>query len=309
MVLPEVGARRLLVICGPTGVGKTAAAIALAQRLGAEIVAADSRTVYRHMDIGTAKPTRQQRGLVPHHLIDVADPDEVFTLATYRRLALAAVDEIFARGTTPILVGGTGLYIRAVVDGLILPPVPPDWELRQRLEDAERRAPGTLHGRLATIDPVATTRIHPRNVRRLIRALEVYEQTGRPITSSQQHASPAFKTTQIGLTMDRAELYERIEQRVDEQLAQGLLEEVKGLLNQGYDRSLSALQGVGYKEMIEYVDGVATLEEATRQLKRNTRRLAKRQYTWFRQDPRIRWVDVAANSSDAVVEILLAMVE
>ncbi len=309
MVLPEVSARRLVVLCGPTGVGKTAVAVELARRIGAEVVAADSRTVYRGMDIGTAKPSQQQQRLVPHHLIDVADPDEVFTLATYRRLAATAIEQIFARGAVPLLVGGTGLYIRAIVDGLVIPSVPPDWEFRQRLEDEERQSSGTLYQRLSVVDPLATTRIHPHNIRRLIRALEVYERTGQPITAAQRRTRPAFGTTQIGLTMGREELYQRIDGRVNEQLAAGLLDEVRGLLARGYARTLPAMQGLGYKEMIEHLDREVTLEEATRRLKRNTRHLAKRQYTWFRKDPRIRWVDVATRVPEAVVETLLPMVE
>lgn len=309
MVLPNVRERCLLVICGPTAVGKTVAAIALAQRIGAEIVAADSRTIYRYMDIGTAKPTAEQRALVPHHLIDVADPGEIFTLATYRQLALAAIEQIFSNGRIPLLVGGTGLYIRAVADGLVLPPVPPDWALRNRLEGDERRTPGVLYHRLAVVDPIAATRIHPRNVRRLIRALEVYERMGHPITEMQRQAPPPFVTKRFGLRMERVALYRRIERRVDEQLAGGLVDEVGGLLRRGYARPLPAMHGLGYKELIEYLDGAVTLEEAVRRLKRDTRQLAKRQWTWFRQDPRIRWLDVTARSVGAVVDELAAMIE
>ncbi len=309
MVLQKIGEPRLLIICGPTGVGKTEAAVGLAERIGAEIVAADSRTIYRQMDIGTAKPTPRQRGRIPHHLIDVADPDEIFTLADYRRLALAATEEIFARGKVPLMVGGTGLYIRWATDGLVIPEVPPDWEFRQQLEGVEWHTPGTLYKRLAEIDPLAATRIHPHNIRRLIRALEVYEHTGQPITRVQQRTGPAFATLQIGLTMDRTELYRRIDARVDEQLAAGLIDEVKRLLARGYARSLPAMQGLGYKEMIEYLDGLMTLAEASRRLKRNTRRFAKHQYTWFRRDPRLAWLDVTRRPLDAVVDAMLAVIE
>jgi len=309
MVSQDVDARRLVVICGPTGVGKTAIAIELAQATGGEIVAADSRTVYRHMDIGTAKPTPEQRSLIPHHLIDVADPDEVFTVARYRQHAITAIEQIFARAAVPLLVGGTGLYIRAVVDGLVIPPVAPDWALRQRLEDEERHSPGSLYRRLSGIDPIASTRIHPHNIRRLIRALEVHERTGQPITTAQRRIRPTFRTMQIGLTMERTELYDRIERRVDEQIASGLLDEVKELLARGYDRSLPSMQGLGYKEMIEHLDGGVSLAEAIRRLKRNTRRFAKRQYSWFRKDPRIQWVDIGSAVLEPVVETLLPMVE
>lgn len=208
-----------------------------------------------------------------------------------------------------MLVGGTGLYIRAVVDGLMIPAVSPDWELRRELEEIERESPGTLHRRLEAVDHAAATRIHPRNVRRLIRALEVYERTGQPITAAQQRTNPPFDVIQIGLTMDRSALYAQIDQRVDDQLDAGLVDEVKGLLAHGYDRVLPSLQGLGYKELIQYIDGKITLEEARRRLKQNTRRFAKRQFTWFRKDPRIRWVDVGVQSPGSVVEMLLPMVE
>jgi len=261
------------------------------------------------MDIGTAKPTLAQQALVPHHLLDVADPDTVFTLADYRQLAMAAIDQIFAREAIPMLVGGTGLYIRAVVDGLLIPAVSPNWELRRKLEKIERESPGTLCYRLEAVDPLAATRIHPRNVRRLIRALEVFERTGQPITTAQRRATPPFDVIQIGLTMDRDALYKQIDQRVDEQLDAGLVDEVKGLLAQGYDRLVPALQGLGYKELIDYVDGKVTLEDTRRRLKQNTRRFAKRQLTWFRKDPRIRWVDVGRRSPGSVAAILQPMVE
>lgn len=309
MVLSPVASRRLVVICGPTGVGKTGVSLELARRIGAEIVAADSRTVYRRMDIGTAKPTADQQASVPHHLLDVAEPDEIFTLADYRKLAMAAIGQIFARKAIPLLVGGTGLYVRAIVDGLTIPSVAPNWELRTELESIERRAPGSLHARLAHVDPVAATRIHPRNVRRTIRALEVYEQTGHSITVAQARSAPPFDVLQIGLTMDRDALYAQIERRVDEQLAAGLVDEVKALLLQGYDRALPSLQGLGYKEIIEYLDGNEALEEASRRLKQHTRQFAKRQYTWFRKDVRIQWVDVGTRLPTSVAEMLLPMVE
>lgn len=308
MVPPEIE-EPLVVICGPTAVGKTAAAVALASALGAEIVAADSRTIYRGMDIGTAKPSPAQRAQVPHHLLDAARPDEVVTVAAYRRLALSAIAQIRERRKTPLLVGGTGLYLRAITDGLTIPEVPPDWPLRQRLEDAEREDSGALHRRLDEIDPAAAARIHPRNVRRLIRALEVYERTGRPISTLQRRGEQVHPAVIVGLTMDRPALYRGIDTRVDAQLRAGLVDEVRGLLQAGYDRSLPALQGLGYKEIIAYLDGGVTLDEATRQLKRNTRRYAKRQYTWFRRDERIRWLDVTGRSPEQVADLIGAMIQ
>ncbi|MDQ7843603.1 MAG: tRNA (adenosine(37)-N6)-dimethylallyltransferase MiaA [Armatimonadota bacterium] len=299
----------LVVICGPTAVGKTAAAVALAARLGAEIVAADSRTVYRYMDIGTAKPSVEQRRAVPHHLLDIADPDEVVTLARYRDLALEAIRQIRGRGRVPLLVGGTGLYIRAVVNGFAIPAVAPDWELRRRLEALEASAPGTLYTRLCRVDPAAAARIHPRNLRRVIRALEVYERTGAPISQLQRRGDPVGRVVQVGLTMDRAALYRRIDERADSQIAAGLVDEVRDLLRRGYAPTLPAMSGVGYKEIVAHLTGQVSLEEAVRRLKRNTRRLAKRQYTWFRADPRIRWIDVDQWSADEVARRIAAVLE
>jgi len=297
----------LVVICGPTATGKTTAAVELAERISGEIIAADSRTIYKEMDIGTAKPTPALQARVRHHLIDIARPDEVVTVATYRRLALAAMGEILTRGRVALLVGGTGLYIRAITDGLTIPEVAPDWSLRERLERLERDAPGTLHARLQAVDPTSASRIHPRNVRRLIRALEVYEHTGRPISELQRTANLARPVVLVGLTMDRTELNRRIETRVDVQIAAGLVEEVRRLLDAGYAHDLPAMQGLGYKEIIAYIDGRISLEEATRILKRNTRRFAKRQLTWFRQDSRIRWISVEKMSSEEVAEQIQSM--
>lgn len=305
--MPGVG-DRLIVLCGPTAVGKTTAAIALAEHVEEEIICADSRTIYRGMDIGTAKPTPQQRSRVLHHLLDIADPDEVITLAAYHDRAIQAVDEIRWRGRIPVLTGGTGLYIRAVVDGFRIPAVPPDPSLRARMEGAERDRPGTLHERLRQVDPVAAARIHPRNLRRLVRALEVSAHTGRPMTS-QQHRDPIGAVIQIGLTVDRTELYRRIESRVDAQLAAGLVDEVQGLLASGYPLTLPAMQGLGYKEIADYLQGQIPLTEAVRRLKRNTRRYAKRQFTWFRRDQRIQWLDVQHQTAEQVAESIIRMVE
>ncbi len=299
----------LLVLCGPTAVGKTAAAIVLAERLGAEIVCADSRTLYRRMDIGTTKPTPAQQARVPHHLLDIADPGQAVTLADYGDRATQAIRGIRTRGRVPILAGGTGLYIRAIVDGYTIPKVPPDETLRQRLEALERATPGALHRRLNDVDPVAAARIHPRNTRRIIRALEVFEHTGAPISTLQRRADSQPDAVQIALTVDRSVLYRRIDERVDAQLAVGLLDEVRTLLAHGYAPSLPALQSLGYKEMIEHLQGRVALDEAARRLKRNTRRFAKRQYTWFRRDTRIRWLDVDEWSPEEVADRIIRMVE
>lgn len=305
--LAEREGQPLVVICGPTATGKTAAAVELAERIGGEIIAADSRTIYKEMDIGTAKPTPALQARVKHHLIDIARPDEVVTVATYRRLALAAMGEIRMRGRVVLLVGGTGLYIRAITDGLSIPEVAPDWSLRERLEQLERDAPGTLYSRLQAVDPISASRIHPRNVRRLIRALEVYEHTGRPISELQRTANLAGPVVMVGLTAERAELHHRIEVRVDVQIEAGLVEEVRRLLDAGYARDLPAMQGLGYKEIIAYIDGRISLEEAIRILKRNTRRFAKRQLTWFRRDPRIRWLTGTGLAPEEVAQRIQAM--
>jgi tRNA dimethylallyltransferase len=301
-----------VVLSGPTAVGKTRVAVALAPLLGAEIVCADSRTVYRHMDIGTAKPSPEDRRAVPHHLLDVVDPDEVLTLAQYQRLADRAIAEIRARGHLPLLVGGTGLYIRAVVDRIAIPRVPPNWELRTQLEEEERReGPGALHRRLQAVDPLAASRIHPRNLRRIIRALEVYAATGTPISAFQDQVRggrwtppPAGTALLLALTLDRARLYRRIDQRIDAQLSSGLVEEVRALLRAGYSPRLPALQALGYKEIVPYLEGRTTLPEAVALLRRNTRRYAKRQITWLRADPRYRWVDVDDLPPEEVAALL-----
>lgn len=279
----------------------------LAREIGAEIVAADSRTIYRGLDIGTAKPTPDMRAAVPHHLLDVADPREIFTVAHYQHLATSVIEGIHRRGGVPLLVGGTGLYIRAVVDGLQIPRVPPDWALRRQAEAEERAEPGTLYARLAKADARAAERIHPRNLRRIIRALEVIARTGEPI-SIQQRTQPApWRVTVVGLRLPRPMLYARIDRRVDEQIAHGLAEEVRRLLAAGVPPEAPGMQGLGYKELIPYVRGDLTLEDATARLKRNTRQYARRQEIWFRRDPRIHWVDVGHAGPETVAVSIRAM--
>jgi tRNA dimethylallyltransferase len=260
------------------------------------------------MDIGTAKPTPAQRARVPHHLLDIAEPNQVVTLATYRDKAVQVITNLRTRRRVPLLTGGSGLYIRAVVDGLTIPQVPPDAALRAQMESDERAHPGRLHAKLQRVDPQAAARIHPRNIRRLVRGLEVYERTGRPI-SSLQRTDPIGAAVQVALTMDREALYSRIDARVDEQLAAGLVTEVEQLLAQGYAPTLPAMRGLGYKEIAEYLQGRVGREEAVRRLKRNTRHFAKRQFTWFCRDSRIRWLDVTTLTSDQVAEEIGRMIE
>ena len=278
----------LLAIVGPTAVGKTALAIALAQALGGEIVSADSRQIYRGMDIGTAKPTAAERTAVPHHLIDIADPDEEFSLAIYQELALAAIEGIAARGRLPLLVGGTGQYLAAVLEGWQIPRVEPQPALRAAFErEAAQHGAAALHARLAQVDPAAAAGISPSNLRRIIRALEVYEVTGRPISEQQARHPPPYRTRTLWLTLPPAELYARIDRRVDEMIGAGLVAEVRRLIERGYSWELPALSSLGYREFQPYFAGEAALEEVVQRLKFNTHAFARRQANWFRRLPHV----------------------
>jgi tRNA dimethylallyltransferase len=287
--------QKLIAVVGPTATGKTALAIALAQRLGGEIVGADSRQVYRRMDIGTAKPTAEERSLAPYHLIDVVDPDEEFSLAQYLELAVAALEGVWSRGKQPLLVGGSGQYVWALLEGWRVPRLPPQRELRQELEErAASQGAEALHRVLAKVDPKAAARIDPRNVRRVIRALEVHKATGRPISYWQEKGPPLWQTFILGLTCPRQELYQRIDARVDAMMEVGLVDEVRGLLAMGYDPSLPPLSGIGYSQVCQYLAGELDLATAVARVKTATHRLARHQYTWFRlDDQRIRWIDVS----------------
>jgi tRNA dimethylallyltransferase len=283
------------VLCGPTATGKTALAVTLALRFDGEIVGADSRQVYRHMDVGTAKPSPQERALVPHHLIDVAEPDEPFSLADYGRLARAAIAAIAARGRLPLLVGGTGLYIRAVVRGFDLAPgAPPQAGLRRSLEeDAAREGPAALHARLAALDPAGAARIDPRNVRRVVRALEVTLATGRPFSrASGQAAQAPYDALLVGLDGPRDLLYRRADARVDTMMAGGLLHEVEALRARGYDPCSPALTGLGYRELGAYLDGTLDLAAAVQATKYATHRYIRRQLIWFRREEDIHWFSI-----------------
>ena len=296
----------LICLLGPTAVGKTAVAIQLAQRLNAEIVSIDSRQIYRQMDIGTAKPTPEEQKAARHHLIDCVDIPEPFSVADYQSLADAAIADIQNRNKRVLLVGGAGLYVRARVDGVFEGPGA-DPSLRERLErEAAQHGVDVLHNRLRACDPESAERIHPNNIVRVIRALEVYELTGIPMSEHQQQWHPEkqrYPFIAFCLTMQRAMLYQRIEQRVDVMLANGLIAEVESLLAAGYARDTVALRSFGYKELIAYLDGKSTYLEAVEQLKQNTRRFAKRQLTWFRKDTRLTWID--RNATPDVITFLL----
>jgi tRNA dimethylallyltransferase len=289
---------RLLAVVGPTGVGKSRLALDLAQAFDGEIVSADSRQVYRYMDIGTAKPTREELSLAPHHLIDIINPDEDFSLAQYQRLAYEAIEDIQQRGKLAIIAGGSGLYVWAVLEGWKIPKVAPDLELRRSLERVDKEK---LYRELAKVDPVAAQRIDPRNVRRVIRALEVYKSAKSPFSRLQTKAKPSSSTLIVGLTADRIELYRRIDLRVDEMIERGLVNEVKELTNKGYDLSLPAMSGIGYRQTGMYIKGELELDAAIQQIKFETHRLVRHQYSWFRlKDDRIRWFDIEKRANSRV---------
>jgi len=296
----------LIVVVGPTAAGKTALSLQLAEALDGEIVSADSRQIYRGMDIGTAKVTPAERSRVPHHLLDVVDPDHTLTLAEYQRMAYDAINAIHARGQLPFLVGGSGQYVHAVIEGWGIPKVPPHPDLRAELE-AQAQAEGAeaLHARLAELDPVAAGRIDYRNVRRVIRALEVCLVSGRPITELQRKTPPPYHIYQLGVTRPRPELYARIDARVDRMIAQGLVAEVQRLVATGYGWDLPAMSGLGYRQIGQYLRGEINLAEAVALIKQQTRRFVQQQYNWFRlDDPAIHWVD----PGQVPFEELLAMV-
>ncbi len=285
----------LLVILGPTAVGKTGLALFLAQALNGEIIGADSRQIYRLMDIGTAKPTPAQRQQVPHHLIDVVYPDENLGLAQYQQLTYAAIRSIQEQGKLPLLVGGTGQYISAVIEGWSIPEVAPNAALRAELEAfAHEQGPAALHKRLRAVDVFSAQAIHQNNVRRVIRALEVYQETGTPMSELQQKTPPPYTIYQIGLTLERETLYDRADQRFDQMMAEGFLDEVRNLLDRGYNRKLPAMSGLGYAQLAAYVHNEVSLAEAVINSKHATHDFIRRQFTWFRgHDAGIQWQDVA----------------
>jgi tRNA dimethylallyltransferase len=284
----------VIAIVGPTAVGKSKLALSLAQYFPLDIISADSRQVYRHMDIGTNKPSPAETTAVPHHIIDVVDPDEDFNLAMYHQLALEALKAVQQQGRLPLLVGGSGLYVWSLVEGWTIPRVPPDREMRRRLESrAEQGGGQNLYLELRGIDPVAADRINPSNIRRVIRALEIYYATGRSPSQLQRKKGPGFSALLIGLTQERSELYGRIDERVDKMIRRGLVEELERLLKKGYSPSLPSMSGIGYRQIAQYLQGEMTLPEAIDRIKHETHRLARHQYAWFRlNDCRIHWFDV-----------------
>jgi len=283
----------LVIVVGPTAAGKTTLSIELAVALGGEIISADSRQIYRGMDIGAAKATPAEQARVPHHLLDIVFPDQTLSVTEYQQLAYAAIDAILARGRLPFLVGGAGQYIHAVVEGWNIPVVAPQQELRVALlAEAERDGPIALHERLAALDPLAAARIDHRNVRRVIRALEVCLVTGRPISELQRKTPPPYRIFQVGVSRPRPELFARVDARVDRMLGEGLVPEVARLLTAGYGLDLPAMSGIGYRQIGQFLQGELSLDEAVALIKKQTRRFIHQQGTWFRpDDPAIRWFD------------------
>jgi tRNA dimethylallyltransferase len=296
----------LIVVVGPTAVGKTETAVRLCGDFQGEIISADSRQVYRELDIGTAKPTPEEQSLAVHHLIDVVDPDQMLGLAEFQEMAYTAINDVLSRDRVPFLVGGTGQWVKGVNEGWGIPRVPPDYALRAELEaEAERDGPQLLHARLAGVDPDAAARIDYRNVRRVIRALEVYLKTGVPISQQRLAQPPSYRILQIGLTMPREMLYARVDARVDRMLEKGLLVEVSRLANQGYSLDLPAMSGLGYRQTGQHLAGEISLDEAIRLIKKETRRFVRQQYNWFRlDDPTIHWFDVSGEFYDGLYELV-----
>ncbi len=296
--------RPIVVLVGPTAVGKSAVAARVAEALGTEVLAADSRQVYRGMDIATDKPTPEQREVVPHGLIDLVAPDEQFNAGLYRRAADAEIARLHREGKLPLVVGGTGLYVRVLVGGLCEGPEA-DPRLRTELEsEADRHGSAALHRKLAEVDPGAAARVHPHDRVKIVRALEVHRQVGRPLSEFHQgHGFSArpYAPLLIGLLRERPALYARIEARVEEMLSRGLVEETTRLLAQGYRRESGAMKGLGYKQVAGYLAGEYGYEEAVRRLKRDTRRFAKRQLTWFRKEPGITWLTLDEATPEPVV--------
>ncbi|MCH8864965.1 MAG: tRNA (adenosine(37)-N6)-dimethylallyltransferase MiaA [Chloroflexi bacterium] len=296
---------RLISIVGPTGVGKSRLALTLAQTFNGEVVGGDSRQVYRAMDIGTDKPTQEELSLVPHHLLDIVNPDDPFSLAQYQGLAYQAIEDINRRQKLPILAGGTGQYVWAVLEGWCIPRIPPDLKLRASLEkQAADEGTEQLYRELLKANPETAGKIDPRNVRRLIRAVEITRRTKSKI-SGLKKTEPSFRRLIIGLTADRPELYRRIDARVDEMIKRGLVAEVEKLLKMGYDFTLPAMSGIGYRQIGSYLRNEITLETAVTKIKNETHRFARQQYNWFRlEDERINWFDVAGQPESAIVKLV-----
>lgn len=304
----------LIVILGPTAVGKTGTSIRVALRLNGEIISTDSMQIYKYMNIGTAKPTKEEMKGIKHHMIDVVAPDRDFTVADFQRTARACIKQIQSKGKLPIAVGGTGLYINSLVYNMDFTETVSDPELREELKKlANERGNEHLFKMLERVDSETADRLHPNDVKRVIRALEVYHCSGKPISYYHRQSRKtiiSYNPIMIGLRMNRKDLYRRINERVDKMIEEGLVEEVKVLLAKGYSREMNSMLGLGYKEIIAYLEGKCSLEEAVEILKRDTRRFAKRQFTWFRRDDRIFWIDIEKfHSIDELSDFMIEYIE
>jgi tRNA dimethylallyltransferase len=298
--------KRLVAIVGPTGVGKSQLALHLASLFHGEIVNADSRQVYRYLNIGTAKPSSEELAQVPHHLVNIINPDEDFSLAQYQELAYKAIDDIQKRKKVPFVVGGSGLYVRAILEGWQIPKVLPDPEFRYNVK---KRASGSgideLYQELVRVDPKAAQKIDCRNIRRVIRALEVHAKTKKTFSQLGYKEAPTYDSFIIGLTTDRAELYRMVDKRVDEMMERGFVDEVEHLLKMGYDLNLPAMSGIGYRQIGQYLRGELTLEDTKQQIKSETHRFIRHQYAWFRlADERIHWFDIGHQESSEIERAL-----
>ena len=301
----------LVALIGATATGKSALAVSICQAIGGEIVTADSRQVYRYMDIGTDKPGMTERLAVPHHMIDLVDPDEPFTLALYQTGAYRTINDIISRGRVPVLAGGTPLYVNAVVQGWTIPRVEPEPELRQKLErEAREHGSEQLHERLKTLDPVAAEAILPSNTRRVIRALEVIALTGQPISAQQRKEPPPYRMFTLGLHCEREELYKRIDARVDRQVERGLIDEVRSLHERGYSFDLPSMTGLGYRQIGQYLQGLATLPEAAQRIKWDTHAFVRHQQNWFRRLRSAHWIDVTTTDpTEEAIQLVKEFIE
>lgn len=303
----------LVILTGPTAVGKTSLSLSLAKAIGGEIISADSMQVYRGMDIGSAKIRPEETDGVPHYLVDVLNPDEEFHVVRFQQLARDAIRQIRQKGKIPILTGGTGFYIQAVLYDIDFTGTTEDSAYRKELEAlAKERGPGALHRMLSAVDPASAEAIHANNVKRVIRALEYYRDTGEPISwhneQERQKESP-YRFAYLVLNDDRQALYERIDRRVDQMLADGLVDEVNALRKKGYHRGMVSMQGLGYKEILEYLDGECSLEEAVYRIKRDTRHFAKRQLTWFRRERDVDWIEKQGRTTEEILSEILDILE
>lgn len=301
IVVSESQKQKVIVIVGPTAVGKTKLSLEVAKKFNGEIISGDSMQVYRGMDIGTAKIKPEEMEGIPHHLLDIKNPDKNFSVAEFQLIVRRKIDEISRRGAIPIIVGGTGLYIQAVLFDYQFPEIEENPNFREKMQQLVTAGKGAeLFQQLENIDPETAKKVHPNNYRRIIRALEIYKFTGKTMSEWQknQQQTPLYDAIIIGLNMERELLYDRINRRVDQMIAHGLVEEVKRLYNQGLDGTYQSMKAIGYKELIEYIEGKCSLEEAVENIKKNSRNFAKRQLTWFRNKLDVMWFDINPKGED-----------